>query len=140
MMVFAERSDAWRPEGSRTRAVLFGLAALAFTVVISSTACQRDATASRQGDRIVSAETAPPKRADLRTVTVRVDGMICMVCAGSVKNALKAVHGVQNAEVNLEKHSATIQYEHGTVSVDELTRAINKLGYKAGVPAPTQSQ
>jgi copper chaperone CopZ len=76
----------------------------------------------------------------MQTVRVPVDGMICIVCAGSVKNALKGVHGVQNAEVNLEKHYATVQYEHGKVNVDALTRAINQLGYKAGVPAPAQSQ
>jgi copper chaperone CopZ len=76
----------------------------------------------------------------MRTVTVPVNGMICMVCAGSVKNALKAVHGVQKAEVDLEKHNATVHYEHGKVSVDQLTRAINQLGYKAGVPVPAQSQ
>jgi copper chaperone CopZ len=106
--------------------------ALALTVAIASAACQRDTSSS--------AQTAPPKRAGTRTVTVRVDGMICMVCAGSVKNALKAVHGVQSADVNLEKHSATVEYEHGKVSVDELTRVINQLGYKAGIPAPAQSQ
>ena len=76
----------------------------------------------------------------MRTVTVPVNGMICMVCAGSVKNALKAVHGVQKAEVDLEKHNVTVRYENDKVSVDELTRAINQLGYKAGVPAPAQSQ
>lgn len=124
----------------RTGAALFELAAIVLTVAVSSTACQRDTTASPQRDTIASAQTAPPKRADLRTVTVPVDGMICMVCAGSVKNALKAVHGVQNAEVNLGKHNATVQYENGKVSVDDLTRAINQLGYKAGVPTPVQSQ
>jgi len=121
-----------RPQGNRTRVALFGLAALVLTVAVSSTACQRDTTAS--------AQTAPPKRADMRTVTVPVNGMICMVCAGSVKNALKAVHGVQKAEVDLEKHNVTVRYENDKVSVDELTRAINQLGYKAGVPAPAQSQ
>jgi copper chaperone len=121
-----------RKQGNRARAASFGLEALVLTVAVSSTACQRDTTAS--------AQTTRPKRADMRTVTVPVNGMICMVCAGSVKNALKAVHGVQKAEVNLEKHNVTVQYENGKVSVDELTRAINQLGYKAGVPAPAQSQ
>ena len=125
-------------QSNRSRAARFGVAVLALTVAISSAACQRDTNASAQ--IAASAQTAQPKRADTRTVTVRVDGMICMVCAGSVKNALKAVHGVQNAEVNLEKHSATVEYENGRVSVDELTRVINQLGYKAGVPAPAQSQ
>lgn len=66
--------------------------------------------------------------------------MICMVCAGSVKNTLQAVQGVRKAEVDLAKHNVTVQYEHGQVSVDALTRAINELGYKAGVPTPAQSQ
>ncbi len=121
-----------RAHPHRTRTAWFGFAALALTAAVSLTACQRDTNAS--------AQTAQPKRTDTRTVTVRVDGMICMVCAGSVKNALKAVHGVQNAEVNLEKHSATVEYENGKVSVDELTRVINQLGYKAGLPTPAQSQ
>lgn len=127
-----------RPESSRSRA--FGLAALVLTVAVSSTGCQRDTTASTQSNAIASAQSAPPKTAEMRTVTVPVEGMICMVCAGSVKNALKAVHGVQNAEVNLEKRYATVQFEKGKVSEDYLTRVITKLGYKAGVPKPAQSQ
>lgn len=119
------------PQGSRTRAAMWGLAALVLVIAVSSTACQRDTTASSQ--------TAQPTRADVHTVTVPVDGMICMVCAGNVKNALKAVQGVQKAEVDLAKHNVTVQYEHAKVSVDELTRAITQLGYKAGVPTPVQS-
>lgn len=114
-----------------TRCVSFGLAALVL-VIASSAACKRNTTAS--------AQTASEKRVAVRTVAVPVDGMICVVCAGRVKTALKAVYGVQEAEVNLEKHNATIRYENGTVSLDQLTRAINELGYKAGVPAPAQSQ
>ena len=114
----------------RTRAALLGLAALVLAVAVSSIACQRDTTAS--------AQTAQANRAEIRTVTVPVDGMICVVCAGRVKNALKDVHGVQDAVVNLEKHNVTLHYENGKVSVDELTRAINQLGYKAGVPTPAQ--
>ena len=126
-----------RPESSRSRA--FGLAALVLTVAVSATSCERDTTASPQSHAIVSAQSAAPKSVEMRTVTIPVEGMICMVCAGSVKNALKAVQGVQNAEVNLEKRYATIQFENGKVSEDDLTRAITKLGYKAGVPKPAQA-
>jgi len=62
-----------------------------------------------------------------------------MVCVGSVQNTLKGVPGVQRADVNLEKHNVTVQYEHGKVTVDDLTRAINQLGYRAGVSTPAQS-
>ncbi len=121
-----------RPEGNRPRAAFSGLAALVLTVAVSSTACQRDTTAS--------AQAAQAKRPEMRTVTVPVDGMICVVCAGRVKTALKAVHGVQDAEVNLEKRNATVQYENGKLNLDQLTRAINELGYKAGVPAAVESR
>lgn len=121
-----------RPQGNRTRAAVWGFAALVLTVAVSSLACQRDTTAS--------SHTGQPTRAEVHTITVPVDGMICMVCAGSVKNALQAVRGVQKAEVDLAKRNVTVQYEHAKVSVDELTRAINQLGYKAGVPTPAQSQ
>lgn len=114
----------------RTRAVLLGLAALVPAVAVSSIACQRDTTAS--------AQTAQANGAAMRAVTVPVDGMICVVCAGRVKNTLKEVHGVQDAVVNLEKHTVTVHYENGKISVDELTRAINQLGYKAGVPTAAQ--
>ncbi len=77
-------------EGNRIRAAFSGLAALALTVAVSSTACQRDTTAS---DR-----TAPAKPSGMRTVTVPVSGMICVVRAGRVETALKAVHGVQDFE------------------------------------------
>ncbi len=129
-----------RPQGSCTRATLFGLTAFVLAVAISSTACQPETTAPPQRDPTPSAQAAPPKQAEMRTVRVPVDGMICMVCAGSVKNALKAVDGVQNAEVNLEKRHATVHYENGKVTVDELARVITQLGYKAGVPTPVQSQ
>lgn len=121
-----------RTQGNRARAALFALAALVVTTAVASTGCKRDTTAS--------AQTAQPKRTDMQTVRVPVDGMICVVCAGSVKNALKGVHGVQIAEVNLEKHYATVQYEREKVSVEELTRTINQLGYKAGAPTAVQSQ
>jgi copper chaperone CopZ len=111
---------------------LFGLAALALIVAVSSTACQRDTTAS--------AQTAPPKRAEMRTVSVPVDGMICVVCAGRVKTALKAVDGVRGVEVILEKRNALVVFQNHTCTLDQLTRAINQLGYKAGVPAPIESR
>ena len=106
--------------------------ALATFVLISAfaSACQRDATNStpvRQANQVA-----------MRTVAVPVDGMICQICAGRVKSALKAVHGVQDAQINLERRNAVIHYEDGKVTTDQLTRAINDLGYKAGMPKPLQ--
>ncbi|MGQ0733774.1 MAG: heavy-metal-associated domain-containing protein, partial [Acidobacteriota bacterium] len=60
--------------------------------------------------------------------------MICQICAGSVKSALKKVDGVQDAEISLEKRNAVIHYDERKVSVDQLTRAIQDAGFKPGAP------
>lgn len=86
----------------------------------------------------MSAQPAATKRTEMHSVTVPVEGMICMVCAGRVKNALKAVQGVEDAEVNLEQHTATIHYGKDGVNIDDLTRAIDQLGYRAGLPVAAQ--
>jgi mercuric ion binding protein len=109
--------------------LFLGLAVLLVTA--ASTGCRREAAASSGG-------ASAAQSAATRTVAVPVDGMICQVCAGGVKSALKEVPGVQNVEVSLEKRSAVIRYEDGRVTFDQLTRAITDLGLKAGVPTPVQ--
>lgn len=39
----------------------------------------------------------------MMTKTMKIEGMSCMHCAGRVESALKAVPGVADAKVNLEK-------------------------------------
>lgn len=115
----------------RLAALAIGLAALLVTLWIS--------TGSRHGTQVVT-ETASDKSVVVRSVAIPVDGMICQVCVGRVKSMLKAVHGVEEAEISLEKRTAVIRYETGQVGVDRLTRAINELGYKAGVPTAIESR
>ncbi len=118
---------------TRMRAISFmlGVATLAL-VSVTSTACRREVAASP--------ETADGKQVATRTVAMPVDGMICQVCAGGLKSVLKAVHGVQNVEVSLQKRNAVIHYEEGTVNVEQLTAAITDLGLKPGVPTPIRAQ
>ncbi|MGE0622892.1 MAG: heavy-metal-associated domain-containing protein [Pseudomonadales bacterium] len=70
------------------------------------------------------------------TVLIPVEGMSCVVCAASVKNALQSIDGVQEAEIDLERREARVRYVEGKVSPEQLVAAINQLGYKAGAPAP----
>lgn len=81
------------------------------------------------------------KAAAVQTKTVRipVEGMICTVCAGNVKKALKAVPGVEDAEISLERREAVVRYGEGMVSPQQLVSAINQLGYKAGTPVPDEA-
>jgi copper chaperone CopZ len=51
-----------------------------------------------------------------------------------VKRTLKAIDGVSEVEVNLERRSARVTYAPGRVAPEKLVAAINRLGYRAGTP------
>ena len=108
------------------------IAIAALVVALGPMACRRDA---RPNPHTTTAKTVA-----LRTTTVPVNGMICQVCAGTVKNALKKVDGVQTAEISLEKRTAVIQYDEHRVTADRLARAIQEAGFKPGTPETTQSR
>lgn len=85
-----------------------------------------------------STQAAAGQAVAMRTVTVPVNGMVCQVCAGTVKRALKNVEGVQDAEISLEKRSAVIHYDERRIRVEQLTRAIADAGYKPLAPTPVE--
>ena len=48
--------------------------------------------------------------------TIRIEGMKCSKCSGSVEKALKATPGVEKVEVNLEKKEAVVEYDDEKVT------------------------
>lgn len=118
---------------NHVRAVSLSIAVSALLALVPfATGCRRDTQAS--------AQAAVEQSASLRTVAIPVDGMICQVCAGSVKSALKKVEGVSDAEISLERRNAVIRYDERKVNIDALTRAIKEAGYKTGTPTAIPSQ
>jgi mercuric transport protein len=69
--------------------------------------------------------------AETKTVTIRVEGMRCNHCSGSVAKALKATDGVEKVEVSHEKGEAVIQYDDQKVTEAKLREVINGTGFKA---------
>ncbi|MFP3874695.1 MAG: heavy metal translocating P-type ATPase [Thiohalophilus sp.] len=57
-----------------------------------------------------------------------ISGMSCAGCVASVEQALQAVPGVEQAEVNFAEHTATVE---GEVSADKLVEAVKQAGYDA---------
>ncbi|MDZ7661931.1 heavy metal translocating P-type ATPase [Thiohalophilus sp.] len=57
-----------------------------------------------------------------------ISGMSCAGCVASVEQALQAVPGVEQAEVNFAEHTATVE---GDVSADKLVEAVKQAGYDA---------
>lgn len=73
-----------------------------------------------------------------KTVTIRVEGMKCNHCSGSVAKALKATAGVENVEVSSEKGEAVIQYDDQKVTEAKLREVINGTGFKAVEDKPAE--
>ena len=74
----------------------------------------------------------------MQTETLKIAGMSCGGCVGTIEAALKAVTGVANAKVSLANHEATVQFSDRQTSHEQLQSAIEKAGYgveKAGVAA-----
>jgi copper chaperone len=63
--------------------------------------------------------------------TVKITGMSCNHCVMAVEKALKAIKGVTNVTVSLEKGQATFD-EAGPVDMNTVREAIQKAGYQVG--------
>jgi len=66
----------------------------------------------------------------MTTTTIKVQGMTCNHCVMRVAKALKAVPGVQDAKVDLQKAEAVVSYDDAKVSADKLSTAVVEAGYK----------
>lgn len=88
---------------------------------------------------LMIAFTAVGASAITKTATIRVDGMKCAKCSGSVEKALKATAGVEKVEVNLERKEAVVEYDDAKVTEAKLREVINATGFKA-VEAKPDSQ
>ena len=80
---------------------------------------------------LVIAFTAIGVSAVTKKATIRVDGMTCAKCSGSVEKALKATEGVEKVEVNLERKEAVVDYDDAKVTEAKLREVINATGFKA---------
>jgi copper ion binding protein len=63
------------------------------------------------------------------TITLNVRGMSCSQCTKRVEGELKRINGVKNAEASLKEAKVKITVEKGKVTAEQLTEAINNMGY-----------
>ena len=89
-----------------------------------------------------SSDTGLQKARDAGTLTVSipVEGMICVVCASSVRRTAQGIDGVRDAEVDLAGKRAKISFIEGTTSPEHIAAAIARLGYKTGPPVVEKGQ
>jgi len=69
----------------------------------------------------------------MESITMKVGGMTCMGCVGSVTRVLQAVDGVAKVDVSLEKAQANVEFDPQRVSLDALRAAVEDAGYDAAL-------
>ena len=72
------------------------------------------------------------------TVILSVPSMDCPVCPITVKAALTKVKGVSQAEVNFDKHQATVTFDDAKTNTAALTQATKNAGYPSVVTTATK--
>lgn len=75
-----------------------------------------------------------------KEVTIPVEGMSCNSCVASVKSSLKPMEGVEKVAVSLVDRNATISYDPEKITPEQVQKAINDLGYKAGEPVTSENR
>jgi Cu2+-exporting ATPase len=63
--------------------------------------------------------------------SLRIAGMHCAACAGTIEAALRALPGVLDARVSAAAQCATVRWDSGRMRASELVRAIEAAGYGA---------
>jgi Cu+-exporting ATPase len=69
-------------------------------------------------------------QASTEKVDLPIGGMTCASCVAKVEKALSGVEGVLNASVNFATETATVEYLPSAASLEELNRAVAKIGYR----------
>jgi copper chaperone len=62
--------------------------------------------------------------------SIKIKGMSCQHCVGSVKKALEDISGLTQVTVNLDAGEAT--FKNDSVGREEIRAAISKIGFEPG--------
>src|SRR5512134_1333015 len=66
---------------------------------------------------------------NLLDLTLPISGMSCASCVSHVEGALKELPGVANVVVNLATNKATLKYDPQSVTLEDMRRAVDNVGY-----------
>jgi P-type Cu+ transporter len=77
------------------------------------------------------------KAAGGQKLVIPVTGMTCAACQARVQRTLARTAGVADATVNLMLNNATVSFDPGAISPEQLVDAIRDSGYGAELPANT---
>ncbi len=67
--------------------------------------------------------------------TIPVIGMACASCSANIERKLNSLDGIQQASVSLPGRSALIDYDPAKISLEDMKRAVNGIGYDLVIKA-----
>lgn len=70
---------------------------------------------------------------EMKSTTLHIDKIQCVVCAATVKKALNGVTGVKSVDVDVDKKEVVVQYDPAKTAPPELAEATRKRGFPAQV-------
>jgi copper chaperone CopZ len=64
-------------------------------------------------------------------VLIKIEGMHCHKCERTIQKSLASHAGVREVEVDFNSGQASVLFDRGSVSINELMNAVNEAGYRA---------
>lgn len=61
---------------------------------------------------------------------IKIHGMTCASCVATIEKAVGNLDGVSGVQVNLSSEQASLVYDPAKVSMDEIEKTVDQLGYK----------
>ncbi|MDZ7778845.1 MAG: heavy metal translocating P-type ATPase [Gemmatimonadota bacterium] len=75
--------------------------------------------------------TVPTDEVEATDLVLPITGMTCANCAATVERTLRRTDGVAEASVSYASERATVRYDPGAVTPDDLVEAVERAGYGA---------
>lgn len=66
---------------------------------------------------------------ELKKATFKIGGMSCQACVKRVERVIEKIDGVSEGNVNLATEKLSVKYDDGSVSLDEIKKAVSDAGY-----------
>ncbi|HID76333.1 MAG TPA: heavy metal translocating P-type ATPase, partial [Planctomycetaceae bacterium] len=83
----------------------------------------------RQAERPLSPAEGPDDQAAREKLQVKIGGMECSFCVGTITKALLQMHGVERVSVNKAHEEALVHYDPARVTPTELKETLREIGY-----------
>jgi len=103
--------------------------AIAGTVFISCKDMASKATSPETAAKIGNTKTETTAVVGkVETASFKIEGMSCQVmCAAKIEKELSAMDGVQNAKVDFDKKTATVEYDNAKQSPEKLVQKVESV-------------